>query len=301
MHQPLVSVIVPTFNQRIGAVRAVQSALAQTYPRCEIIVQDDGSTDGTAEAVGSLSPAISCQIQEHRGLGTARNNAIRRSRGELVALLDPDDVWTTDKLERCVGYLQARPDVDIVYSPTMPPTGEGECLAGWLLDELFDRNFIRDSAAVFHRRVWERVGGFDESLPLHVGHNFWVRAAVGQRFGLVPEPLVHAGHQPVLSRNELAHRIRIQVEMLYRFFEAQGGKERLDRFRAARTFARLGYAAGMRFLLEGDGTQAVRMLYGALICRPTPWIRVLYYAARLQRWWLNQPVYQEPPLVYVTC
>jgi glycosyltransferase involved in cell wall biosynthesis len=297
MNQPLVSVIVPTFNSREPAVSAVQSALAQSYQHHEVVVQDDGSTDGTTEAIATLNGPISYECQPQRGLAAARNNAIRRSRGELIALLEPRDTWTPDKLEKCVSWLMNHPQADIVYSSTRTADHQNDCLDGWVLAELFDRNFVHDSATVFHRQVWERIGGFDESLASSIGHSFWLRAAVGHRFGLIREPLVVGGPED----SPTAKAARIRAEMLFRFYEAQGGRERIERDRARYTIASAGRIAGRLALRDGDGTQAVRLLAGSLYYAPTLWTRVLYLAARLQRWWLKQPVYQESPLVFVTC
>jgi glycosyltransferase involved in cell wall biosynthesis len=289
---PLVSVIIPTFNRRSLVLRAIDSALAQTYRNFEIIVQDDGSTDGTGDAVATLSGPIAYAWQPNRGLAAARNAAIRRSQGELVALLDSDDVWTTDKLEKCVRYLQQRPEVDVVYTPMATVDADGRvmtghdkpCLAGWILDDLFENICVHDPAAVFHRRVWERVGGFDESLPVCVGHNFWLRVAVAHQFGVIDEPLaVRTWLKDSLTRAKKARVFRIKAEMLHRFFEEQGGQERLDWARAKRAMAKACLTAGRLTAREGDWAYATRLFFGAVHYRPTLRARVMYWIADWQR------------------
>ncbi|HUQ69068.1 MAG TPA: glycosyltransferase [Planctomycetaceae bacterium] len=289
---PLVSVIIPTFNRRGLVVRAIESALAQTYQNYEIVVQDDGSTDGTADAVAALSGPIDFAWQPNRGLAAARNAAIRRCRGELIALLDSDDAWTTDKLERCVRYLQQQPDVDVVYTPMATVDAEGRvmtghdkpCKAGWMLDELFENICVHDPAAVFHRRVWERVGGFDESLPVCVGHNFWLRVAVAHKFGVIDEPLaVRTWLKDSLTRAKKARVFRIKAEMLHRFYEEQGGQERLERDRAHRAIAKACFTAGRLSAREGDWAYATRLFFGAVHYRPTLRSRVMYWIADWQR------------------
>jgi glycosyltransferase involved in cell wall biosynthesis len=290
--EPLVSVIIPTFNRRGLVLRAIESALVQTYRNYEIVVQDDGSTDGTGKAVAGLSGPISYSWQSNQGLAAARNAAIRRSRGGLIALLDSDDVWTTDKLEKCVRYLQQRPDIDVVYTPMATVDAEGRvmtghdkpCLAGWILDDLFENICVHDPAAVFHRRVWERVGGFDESLPVCVGHNFWLRVAVAHQFGVIDEPLaVRTWLKDSLTRAKKARVFRIKAEMLHRFFEEQGGRERLDWTRAKRAIAKACLTAGRLTAREGDWAYATRLFFGAVHYRPTLRARVMYWIADWQR------------------
>ena len=101
---PLVSIITPTYNHALYIGRCLESVLAQTEPRWEQIVIDDGSTDGTAEIVNHFTDArIRYVPQRHRGiagLGDAYNLALRMARGEYVAILEGDDFWPQDKLER---------------------------------------------------------------------------------------------------------------------------------------------------------------------------------------------------------
>lgn len=289
---PLVSVIIPTFNRRELVVRAVNSALEQTYRPIEIIVQDDGSTDGTAEALAALSGPIHYQAQPNRGLAAARNAAIRRSRGELIALLDSDDVWTPDKLEKCVRYLQQHSDCDVVYTPMATMDAQGQlmqghdkvCKEGWILNDLFEDICIHDPAAVFHRGVWERIGGFDESLPVCVGHNFWLRVAIAHRIGLIPEPLaIRTWLKDSLTRTKKARVFRIKAEMLHRFFEEQGGRDRLDHVRACRALAKTCLRAGRLAMSERDWARASRMFRGAAYYGRTLRARLLYAFADWQR------------------
>lgn len=289
---PLVSVIIPTFNRRNLVLRAIESALAQSYRPFEVLVQDDGSTDGTGEAIAALTAPVDYVWQANRGLAAARNAAIRRSRGELIALLDSDDAWTADKLERCVRYLQQHPDVDVVYTPMATVDAAGRvmtghdkpCKAGWLLDDLFENICIHDPAAVFHRRVWERVGGFDESLPVCVGHNFWLRVAVAHKFGVIDEPLaVRTWLKDSLTRAKKARVFRIKAEMLHRFYSEQGGEERLDQPRARRALAKACFTAGRLAARDGDWAYASRLFFGAVYYRPTLRSRILYWIADWQR------------------
>jgi glycosyltransferase involved in cell wall biosynthesis len=302
--EPLVSVIIPTFNRRELVVRAIESVLAQTYRHYEIVVMDDGSTDGTAEAIARLAGPIRYFQQPNRGLAAARNGAIRRSQGPLLALLDSDDAWTSDKLARCVTYLRQHPECDVVYTPMATMNAAGElmaghdkiCKEGWILDELFEEICIHDPAAVFHRDVWERIGGFDESLPVCVGHNFWLRVAVGHRIGLIPEPLaIRTWLKDSLTRGKKARVFRIKAEMLHRFFEEQGGKLRLDRRRACRAIGKACRTAGRLAWREGDWAYASRLYRGAVYYWPTLTARFGYAYTDWMRRRRGLPMIEQRP------
>ena len=114
--QPLVTVVVPAYNSSAFLRQAVDSALGQTYPFVEVIVVDDGSTDGTTEVVAGYGSKIVFIHQRNAGVAAARNTALRVARGELVAYLDADDVWDPDKVRRQVEFLAAHPECGLVHT-----------------------------------------------------------------------------------------------------------------------------------------------------------------------------------------
>ena len=194
MSSPKVSVIVPAYNSGDLVRRAIESACAQTYEDYEIVVVDDGSTDDTWDVIQQAAeahPKVRSIRAAHAGLAAARNRAIAEMRGEWIALLDADDVWVPEKLHRCMDYLGEHPELSIVYTPMDPVRADGRrmkghskaCHSGPLTEKLFHSIFIHDPAAVFHKRVIEECGPFDESLPVCVGHEFWLRVSTKFEFG----------------------------------------------------------------------------------------------------------------------
>jgi glycosyltransferase involved in cell wall biosynthesis len=111
-----VSVVIPTYNRAELVPRAIRSALAALSPGDEIVVADDGSTDGTAAAVEAFGPPVRLLRLPHRGAGPARNAGLEAARGPLVAFLDSDDEWAPDKIALQRTFLEERPDVLFAFS-----------------------------------------------------------------------------------------------------------------------------------------------------------------------------------------
>ncbi len=202
--RPLVSVVIPAYNVEEFVASAIESALAQTYPRVEVVVVNDGSTDGTAAAIAPFHDRIVLVDQANRGLAGARNVAIAQASGTVLALLDADDLWLPDRLERCVTLLEQQPEIELVTSDAFliedgmrtekrcygdrrrypfPDPGANQ------LDVISQRNFLFVSV-VFQRALLERCGNFDETLPRAEDYELWTRFLLsGARAGYVSEPL----------------------------------------------------------------------------------------------------------------
>jgi GT2 family glycosyltransferase len=112
----LVSVIVPTYNRAAILARALDSALAQSYPHVEVLVIDDGSTDATAAVVAQYGDRVRYLRQANAGVGAARNHGIANARGEFIAFLDSDDAWDDWKLSAQMAGFAAHSDVGIVWT-----------------------------------------------------------------------------------------------------------------------------------------------------------------------------------------
>lgn len=287
MNPPAVSVILPCYNAEAYLASTLESIRAQTYADYEVLAVDDGSKDGTGhlldEYARDWNAAAGCEKmrvfhQPNRGLAAARNAAIARMRGQWIALQDADDLWLPTKLQECMDFLAARPDLSIVYTPmdvinldgTPRPGRYKPCRAGWLVKELFASIFVHDPAAVFHKRVIEKCGGFDESLPVSVGNEFWLRISPHFEFGLIDKPLALRRW----SEASLTHRSRlrgrqIKAAVLERFYFQQGGKDLLPRRQALRRLAHVNYSAGKLLLQRFRCREAARYLARAIGHRPT--------------------------------
>ena len=281
MTHPTVSVIIPAYNCPDLLAEAIASVRNQTYEDYEVIVVDDGSDDDTADVAEGIAadwPKMRAIRAEHKGLAAARNRAVSEMAGQWIALLDADDLWKPEKLQRCMDYLAARPELSIVYTPMAPITMDGKvikghskpCLAGRLTEELFQSIFVHDPAAVIHKRVIETCGGFDESLPVSVGHEFWLRVSTRFEFGLIDEPLaLRRWSEQSLTRRNRSRGRRIKAAMLERFYFELGGADMLKPAPAMRRLSSVHYKAGKLLLAEGNPRQAKRYLAKAVRYKPT--------------------------------
>jgi glycosyltransferase involved in cell wall biosynthesis len=216
--------------------------------------------------------------QANQGLAASRNRAIDLARGEWIALLDADDIWLPTKLQRCMDYLASHPDLSIVYTPMDPFDGqtgrrmEGHskpCHAGQLTRKLFSSIFVHDPAAVFHRRVIDTCGGFDESLPVSIGNEFWLRVSTAFQFGLIDEPLaLRRWTQTSLTRGNRLRGRRIKTDMLERFYFERGGRELIPRPEAMRRLAKVNYHLGKALLGACRCREAARHFARAIRYRP---------------------------------
>ncbi|MFQ5351319.1 MAG: glycosyltransferase family 2 protein [Thermoanaerobaculia bacterium] len=223
----LVSVVIPTFQRAALLPRALESVRRQTRPADEVIVVDDGSTDGTADLLRRDHPKVRCLRRPNGGVSAARNQGIEAAQGEWIALLDSDDVWRPDKLERQLDALAARPDRLVCHTdeiwvrdgrrvnPGLRHTKHG----GRIFRHCLPLCAISPSAAVIHRSVLAAVGLFDEELPACEDYDLWLRITSRYPVLLVEEPLVekHGGHPDQLSRSVTGldrYRIRALVKIL---------------------------------------------------------------------------------------
>ncbi|OIP92503.1 MAG: glycosyl transferase [Syntrophobacteraceae bacterium CG2_30_61_12] len=224
---PGVSVVIPTFNRAHLVAEAIRSVLAQTLPPLEIIVVDDGSRDATSEGLAAFGPKIRVIRQEHRGVSATRNAGIAAARGTWLALLDSDDLWRPTKLEAQIRYLEQHPDLLLCqteelwlrHGRRLNPKSYHRKPSGYCFQKLLERCLVSPSALLIQRRLLDRIGGFDETLPACEDYDLWLRLGCRFPIGLVEQPLVikRGGHPDQLSSTIPAldrYRIRALVKIL---------------------------------------------------------------------------------------
>jgi len=273
--QPLVSVIIPTYNTGVYIKEAVDSALSQTHPNIEIIVVDDGSTDNT-KAV--LQPYINSEkvkyiYQRNKGLPGARNTAIKEAKGKYVALLDADDLFLPDKLGRQVQHLEENKDLDLSYcdiyhfKDSEPDkllrlnytyySGEA------VFEKLLEKNFIAPLSVVVRRSVFDRLGYFDESLRRSEDYEFYLRLAYGgAKIDFLPTPLakLRIRHRANLQGLESQPKMKMSsLNVLKMVSERMSGEDR-EKYKMIERIETYKRKLGWAYLMVGDKKAAKEYL-----------------------------------------
>ncbi len=207
---PLVSVIIPTQNRRDLVCEAVASVLAQRDAVAEVIVIDDGSTDGTAAALEPFGARIRRAQQSARGVSAARNAGARLARGDRLAFLDSDDLWRPEKLARQLAFHARMPalrasqtgEIWIRNGVRVNPCRHHRKPDGDIFALSVARCVVSPSGVMLRRDLFDSLGGFDEGLPVCEDYDLWLRLGVREPVGLLDEPLVikRGGHADQLSR-----------------------------------------------------------------------------------------------------
>jgi glycosyltransferase involved in cell wall biosynthesis len=281
-----VTTLIPTYNCERYVCEAVESALAQTYPVHEIIVIDDGSTDDTRTALHPYAGTIKYIYQDNAGPPAARNTGIAHAAGDVIALLDSDDVWLPEKLELQIEYLRKHPDVGLVYSDNKTFDANGvieesvkvsrnvKCPSGYIFPQLFADPPFQTSAVLIRKECFDKVGLFDTMLRMGDDYEFFLRVARSYKMGYVDLPLaMYRQHVDQGTRSwgrQLQQGIPWEVMVLKRIIERDPavveelGKNVVNK-RLSKAYFNLAYAK----LSEGDHRSARRAVQEALRYWPT--------------------------------
>lgn len=220
---PTVSVVIPTYNREHLLSRSLDSVLAQTFTDFEVLVVDDGSTDGTAVLMAEYE-ARDGRIRylsqpRNAGVSAARNRGLREARGDFIAFLDSDDEWFPTKLERQITRFKALPGkVGLLYGgvENLGPDKERMVATpthrGRLYPVLLKQNVIHGTSGVMLRRAAvRRAGFFDEVIPAIEDWDYWLRVTEHFEVDFVPEPLIRYHDPEGVERKSLDTRDNMEA------------------------------------------------------------------------------------------
>lgn len=220
-NKPLISVILPTYNRAEWLPQAVESVLDQTFAPVELIVVDDGSTDGTAGLLAAYGRRLKVLRQANAGVSAARNRGIQAAAGRWIAFIDSDDCWLPQKLDLQVAFLNAHPDALICQTEEIwernglrvNPKKRHRKYSGMIFEKSLPLCLISPSAVMLHKSLLEEVGLFDEGLPACEDYDLWLRITWKYPVYLVDTPLTikRGGHADQLSRMPELDKYRIQA------------------------------------------------------------------------------------------
>jgi glycosyltransferase involved in cell wall biosynthesis len=209
------SVIIPTYNRLAFLKEAVASVQQQSYQNFELIVVDDGSTDGT------LGNSVKYIYQPNAGPAAARNRGLREARGDFITFLDSDDLWRKDKLQTQIDFMKSHPQAMVCYTDETwirrgVRVNQGQRhkkFSGWIFEKRLPLCIVSPSSALMRRQFFEIVGRFDESLPACEDYDLWLRAALKFPVHFIAEELLikRGGHSDQLSSQWGLDRYRVQA------------------------------------------------------------------------------------------
>jgi len=193
-----ISVVIPCFNAARYIEGSILSVLAQDWPDLDIVVVDDGSSDGSAELIGSRFPGVNVLQQANQGVAAARNRGISAARGDWIAFLDADDIWLPGKLKAQVDLLRTNAGSRMCYTAwqvwtSTDPVPTQEYLdtlqklstdrerwagpSGWMYHHLLQDCVVWTSTVLAERSLLSDVGGFDPNLPIGEDYDLWLRVS----------------------------------------------------------------------------------------------------------------------------
>ena len=204
-----ISVIIPTYNRAHLLPRCLNSVISQDYAPFEIIVVDDGSTDLTRSLVQRDYPGAKLISQKNKGVSAARNAGINAAKCDWLAFLDSDDAWSPGKLRRQVQAIEKSPDTCIVHTDEIwvrngiriNQQRKHRKYGGSIFKKCLPLCVISPSSVMIHRRVFDQVGLFDETLPACEDYDLWLRICARMPVLFIHEPLItkYGGHSDQLS------------------------------------------------------------------------------------------------------
>jgi glycosyltransferase involved in cell wall biosynthesis len=226
------AVVIPTYNRSRSLRRCLESVYSQTRIPDEIIVVDDGSTDGSTSDLEGQYPGIRVIFQKNQGVSAARNTGIREANSEWIALLDSDDVWLESKCEKQLEALQENPNYQICHAQEkwiykgqekqIPKNYRKK--SGWIFSDCLPLCAISPSTAIVSRELLISIGLFDQTLPACEDYDLWLRIASRYPVLLVDEALIekHGGHDDQLSNQRGLDLFRILA--LEKFLDSPNSK-----------------------------------------------------------------------------
>lgn len=211
-----IDVIIPTYNRKLTLERAITSVLNQSYPDYQLIVVDDGSTDGTWEALQKYAshPQITLLRQENKGVSAARNAGVKASSHAWVSFLDSDDEWLPQKLKTQMDYLSSNTNINFLHAeeiwirngvrvnPKMKHNKGPENL----FERSLEHCLISPSTVIMKRELFLKHQGFDESMTVCEDFDLWNKILISEKIGFIPDFLVqkYGGHEDQLSTQFVA-------------------------------------------------------------------------------------------------
>ncbi len=206
-----ISVVIPTYNRIKFLLRAIESVMKQTYPIHEIIVVDNNSSDNTPKIIKDKYSGINVLLQNKQGVSYARNQGIKIANGDWIALLDSDDLWKPEKIEKqLILYENSDKSRRIIHTNELwyrngiqlNQKNKHKKSGGYIFENCVKLCCISPSSALLRSDLFEDIGYFDVEFPTCEDYDFWLRVSLKEKVLFVDEPLTlkFGGHDDQLSK-----------------------------------------------------------------------------------------------------
>ena len=207
-----ISVVIPTLNRINTLQRALDSVINQTYKPAEIIVVDNGSSDGTLKFLRKQYPKITILTENKIGVSSARNKGIKKSINQWIALLDSDDAWHPRKLEIQTSMLDsALKEYNLIHTDEVwfrnnkhiNQMKKHKKQGGYIFERCLSLCCISPSSVLFKKNILDKVGLFDESLPVCEDYDMWLKICSSEEVLFAQDKLTYkyGGHKDQLSKS----------------------------------------------------------------------------------------------------
>ncbi len=313
----------PSYNTAQFIATSIDSVLNQDYPNIELIVIDDGSTDGSLDLLRSYGGRITLITQQNQGSAVARNAGLSAAQGDFIAFLDSDDIWLPGKLRTQVAYLQAHPDIGMAYSRWLPwrPDAQGAypepaalvpaapaedvpasdvplvaAYSGWLYNRLLFGSLLHTITTIARRELIAEVGQFDPQLKRGQDYDYWLRASRLTEIHKLDR--IHALYrlhgEGCIKKWPGINYERVVLEKALRTWGLTGPTGEVSDPRAIqKRLADICFDFGYHHYWEGDPKLALRTLYESIHLRPGRLATWRYLALAALRSCFHRPAQQR--------
>lgn len=274
---PAVSICVSTYNRKAYLEQTLESIKAQTYQDYEIVIVDDGSTDGTEEMICQLPYKVSYSWQENAGCAAASNRMIQLAKGQYISFIDSDDTLMPDAIERMVRVLESEFEDVFVYGPYLRMDENGlvygkskrRLYSGYVTRYLFQGIFASMCGSMFPKKILQEAEGFDESLPVGEDYDLLLRLSLKYRFIALLEPTFRIRRHSANLYSPSFNNCLMDLKVLERFYYEKGGHKKVPMEAALGRFFKCAYRAGKAGVRKGSYKAAGSLLVRSfrLLCK----------------------------------
>jgi len=270
-NMPKVSICIPTYNRKDYLKGTLESVFAQTYKDYEVIVVDDGSTDGTERMLKTADYPIKYFWQKNQGEPAARNKLLALAEAEYVTFIDSDDLLFPYAVEELVNVVEDNGSDVIAYSSYIGIDQRGKKVkrkprklpSGYIAADLFEYIYVHSCGTMCRKKLLEEAGGFDISLPVCAPYALWLKLSLNYRFVPLEKPAFkRRRHSGNLSQFSFANR-KIELDVLEHAYEndfSHNATEVITVHRVMKRLSKEGYRAGRCAIKEGLREKARQLL-----------------------------------------